>query len=80
MMLQKEHLTEHGLQAILNLRASLNLGLSESLKTAFPFTIPIARPIVSKQEIPDPHPCFCYAASRAKDEWQDLLQERGAFL
>ena len=31
-MLQKGHLTEDGLQTILNMRASLNLGLSETLK------------------------------------------------
>ena len=49
----KEHLTEDGLQALLNLRASLNLGLSEVLK-AFPQTIPVVRPIISKQEIPHP--------------------------
>lgn len=47
---RKEHLTMDGLQAILNLRASLNLGLSDVLKTAFPQTIPVVRPLISKQE------------------------------
>jgi hypothetical protein len=48
MMLRKEHLTHKGLLAILSLRASLNLGLSESLKTAFPNIIPALRPLVEK--------------------------------
>lgn len=48
MMLRKEHLTHKGLLAILSLRASLNLGLSESLKTAFPNIIPALRPLVKK--------------------------------
>ena len=40
------------LNTIINIRASLNLGLSEGLKTAFPNTIPIIRPLVPKAEIP----------------------------
>jgi hypothetical protein len=54
MMLQKEHLELKGLQKIVNIRASLNLGLSEVLKAAFPNTIPFPRPNVKTQEIPHP--------------------------
>ena len=54
MMKKGEHLKEAGLQLIVNIRASLNLGLSDALKTAFPDTIPVARPLISKQEIPHP--------------------------
>jgi hypothetical protein len=53
-ILNKEHLTERGLQEIVNLRASLNLGLSDKLKGAFPNTIPVERKIFTKQQIPDP--------------------------
>jgi hypothetical protein len=52
MMQRKEHLTQEGLLAILNLRASLNLGLSESLKLAFPNIIPVPRPPVARIDIP----------------------------
>jgi hypothetical protein len=52
LIIQGEHLKEVGLQSIINIRASLNLGLSEALKTAFPNTIPIIRPLVPKAEIP----------------------------
>ena len=52
LIIQGEHLKEVGLQSIINIRASLNLGLSEVLKTAFPNTIPIIRPLVPKAEIP----------------------------
>ena len=53
-MSQKKHLIKQGLQALINIRASLNLGLSESLKIAFPNTIPVSRPYQSLQEIPNP--------------------------
>lgn len=53
MMLRKEHITEKGLLTILSIRASLNLGLSESLKTAFPNIIPVLRPEVANITIPD---------------------------
>lgn len=50
-----EHLNSVGLQKILDLRASLNNGLSDVLKAAFPNTQPVARPQVEQSEIPDPH-------------------------
>lgn len=39
-MLNKEHNTLEGLQKIINYRASLNLGLSNDLRKAFPTTVP----------------------------------------
>lgn len=50
-----EHLTLSGLQKIVNLRASINLGLSPLLKTAFPGTILIKRPLIPDQKIMDPN-------------------------
>ena len=41
---KKEHLTLSGLHEIISLKASMNLGLSALLKTAFPDNIPIIRP------------------------------------
>jgi hypothetical protein len=55
-MEQKEHLTEAGLAKIVAIKASLNLGLSEKLKVAFPAKIlPIRRPQVEDILIRDPH-------------------------
>jgi len=48
-----EHLTSEGLQAIVNLRASMNLGLSEKIQAAFPQTIPVQRDRVIEQSIPN---------------------------
>ena len=45
-MIKKEHLTIEGLHRILAIRASMNLGLSDVLKTAFPDITPVARPTV----------------------------------
>ncbi len=40
----KQHLTESGLLKLVSLKASLNWGLSDNLKRAFPNIIPIERP------------------------------------
>ena len=46
----KMHLTEKGLQQIINLRASINLGLSDLQKSKFPNYNPVARPIINLTE------------------------------
>jgi hypothetical protein len=51
----KEHLTPTGLQQIINLKASLNMGNSDELKAIFPKTIPVSRPLVKFTGIPDPN-------------------------
>lgn len=56
LMLRKEHLTRKGLLDIVSLKAaSLNLGLSEDLKKAFPNVVPNARSEVEFKAIQDPH-------------------------
>ena len=44
MLSRKEHHTKEGLQQIVNLRASINNGLSDDLKAAFPNITPVQRP------------------------------------
>jgi len=51
----KEQATSVGLQKIINIRASMNQGLSSNLKIVFPNTNPIARPIINFQGIPHPN-------------------------
>ena len=43
LMLNKEHNTYDGVLKIVNIKASLNLGLSNDLKKAFPNTVPLNR-------------------------------------
>ena len=43
LMLKKEHNTLEGIQKIVNLKASINLGLSNKLKESFPEFIPVKR-------------------------------------
>jgi len=50
----KEHLTEEGLHKIVAIKASMNLGLSESLKADFPDVKPVPRPVVLNQKIKNP--------------------------
>lgn len=54
-VLDNEHTTIEGLRKILAIKTSMNLGLSEELKVAFPDTIPVPKPKVEDQEIKDPH-------------------------
>lgn len=54
MMQRKEHLTDVGLQAIINIRASLNWGLTQGLKEAFPESVAVPRPSVVNLNISDP--------------------------
>jgi hypothetical protein len=51
----KQHLTPEGLRKIVAIKASINLGLSESLKAAFPDIIPVPRALVVDQKIKDPN-------------------------
>ena len=47
-----EHLTNSGLLEIINIRASINLGLSPELKAAFPLHLPVTRLLVETTQIP----------------------------
>jgi hypothetical protein len=53
-LLKKEHLRESGIQDIVNRKASLNNGLSDKLKKAFPNTQAAIRPSVTGPVIPNP--------------------------
>jgi hypothetical protein len=48
MMERGEHLTVEGLQAIINIRATLNKGLTPVLKEAFPNSVPVPRPVMEE--------------------------------
>jgi len=51
----KEQATMVGLQKIIDIRASMNKGLSSHLKIVFPNANPIARPIIDFEGIPHPN-------------------------
>jgi len=44
-----------GIRDIIGIKASMNLGLSDGLKLQFPTVIPVIRPLVSYEGIPDPN-------------------------
>lgn len=48
----KEHLNLSGLDKIINIKASLNLGLSDELKAVFPNSIKVNRAVVENKIIP----------------------------
>jgi len=53
-MQRREHLTSEGIQTIINIRATLNWGLTPELKEAFPNSIPVPRLLVENSQIPHP--------------------------
>jgi hypothetical protein len=53
LMINKAHLTTEGLQEIINIKASMNLGLSDELKSNFINTVPVQRPTIKTTNIPD---------------------------
>lgn len=54
-MINGDHLNLNGLREIVNIKASLNLGLSDKLKGYFPEALPVVRPVFNVESIPDPH-------------------------
>ncbi len=54
LMNNKEHLTVEGLNKIVSIKASINKGISDELKTSFPLCIPVMRPIKVNPQIPHP--------------------------
>nr|QBM09701.1 hypothetical protein [Dactylella sp.] len=48
----KKHLTLSGLEELIAIRASINLGLNNNLKESFPLVTPILRPEIKDQTIP----------------------------
>lgn len=54
-MCSKKHLTKEGLLQIVALKASLNKGLSDQLKEAFPNIIPIKRLNILNSKVKDPN-------------------------
>jgi hypothetical protein len=51
LILNKEHLTISGLLKIVAIKASMNLGFSQSLQAAFQDIIPIPRPVIKNLPI-----------------------------
>jgi hypothetical protein len=54
MMQLKEHLTQEGLEKIVAIKASINKGLSDELRAAFPNVVAVKRPLIENKVIPHP--------------------------
>lgn len=54
-MSRLEHLTIEGLRRIIAIRASMNKGLSDELKKAFPNVTPVSRPLAADLANIDPN-------------------------
>jgi hypothetical protein len=56
LILAKQHLTIEGLRKIVAIKASINNGLSDELRSAFPDITPVKRPEIEETLIKDIHP------------------------
>lgn len=54
-LIKKEHLHKEGLKKIINIRATMNKGLSEALKNCFTSVTPVTRPLVKSFTIFNPY-------------------------
>jgi hypothetical protein len=54
LMNKSAHLTTNGIQKIINFKASMNLGISDIIKSEFSTINPIQRPIINSTTILDP--------------------------
>ena len=54
-MNNKDHLSIEGLNKIINIKASMNLGLSYFLRSEFNEFTPQERPVINTENIPDPN-------------------------
>lgn len=52
---RKEHLTREGLIKVLSIKESINLGLSDTVKSAFFDIVAVERPVISNQKVLDPN-------------------------
>jgi len=50
----KEHLTIDGLNKIVALKAAMNWGISDLIKTSFPALVPVQKPLVKNKVVQDP--------------------------
>ncbi|OSX56128.1 hypothetical protein POSPLADRAFT_1160921 [Postia placenta MAD-698-R-SB12] len=55
LMHEGAHITIDGLQQIINIKASMNLGISETIKSEFNQTKPVKRTIIQTTNIPNPN-------------------------
>jgi hypothetical protein len=55
LMENRAHLIIEGLNKIINIKAAMNLGLSDSLKSEFKYFIPVERALIETETIPDPY-------------------------
>jgi LAGLIDADG endonuclease len=55
LMRNKAHLTREGIQEILKIKASMNLGLSDAVKYEFSSITPIIRPLIITTKIQNPN-------------------------
>jgi len=55
LMNKKAHLSMEGLLKIINIKASMNLGISDTVKTEILSITPIKRPLIEIHNIPNPN-------------------------
>jgi len=78
-MKKGEHLTYEGLKAIINIRASINRGLTPALKEAFPDYVPVHRPLVDAQKLLPIHPYWIAGFASGDGSFMIKLRVNNAY-
>lgn len=80
MIKEKQHLTKEGLQEFVNIRASVNLGLSEELKAAFPETVAAEKPVIENRVIPSAQWLAGFASGEGCFKINSFQSASGAYI
>jgi LAGLIDADG endonuclease len=75
LMRKKEHLSFKGFQQIINIKASINLGLSELIKSNFKNNISVERPIITTNNIPDSNWVADFTTGEGNFDFQIIKSE-----
>jgi hypothetical protein len=70
------HLTKDGLQQIVNLKASMNLGISDMIKAEFGKNIkPVKRPIINTTKITTPEPFWIAGFTSGEGNYDAMIRK-----
>lgn len=79
MMKRGEHLTSSGLKVIMNIRASMNRGLTPALKEAFPDYTPVDRPLIDATKLLPIDPFWIAGFASGDGSFMIILRKNNAF-
>jgi hypothetical protein len=78
-VINKDHLTFEGLHKILGIKASINLGLPNSLKESFSEVVPVPRPLIPALDIKNINSNWLAGFTSGDGSFQIVIQNSAAY-